>query len=254
MNFTAHVGPQTLLSQLTQSLTPAQLDIIKVLALIAMVLDHFNTLFLTHPDPLLYTAGRMAFPLFTFIWAINVLRDPGRLQIRANRLWVWALITQPAFTLTFQHQMPWYALNILFVFAAVTQLLALYHRYGWKGLLAGTFLLAVLVKPLMPCSFGLAGLALAISMALTFSVSSPTRFGIVAVSLSLFFLNGTAHLISQPADTLLLAILPTLVLPWMAVVLVLQVSLLGNKRFMPPRFFYFAYAGHLLLAGLLLQF
>ncbi|OAT35091.1 TraX family plasmid conjugative transfer pilin acetylase [Enterobacter soli ATCC BAA-2102] len=52
---------------------------VKVLALIAMLADHINTLFLMPPNPLLYAAGRMAFPLFTFMWAMNVQRRPERL-------------------------------------------------------------------------------------------------------------------------------------------------------------------------------
>lgn len=243
------------LRQRIRNLAPVQLDIIKVLALMTMVVDHINTLFLTHPDPLLYAAGRMVFPLFTFIWAINVLRDPERLQIRANRLWIWALITQPAFILAFQHQMPWYALNILFVFAGVTQLLALHHRFGRKGLLAGILLLALLVKPLMPGSFGMAGLALAVSMALSFSASSELqqRAGTAGVIVSLLCLNGITHLAEQPVNTLLLASLPTLLLPVMTVIVISQAGLPCSRRFMPRQFFYYAYAGHLLLAGLLLR-
>ena len=98
-------------------ISPAALDMVKVLALIAMLADHINTLFLTPGNLLLYAAGRMAFPLFTLIWAMNVQRTPERLQVRANRLWRWAVITQPVFSLAFAHHHPWWALNILFVFA-----------------------------------------------------------------------------------------------------------------------------------------
>ncbi|EBP5695881.1 conjugal transfer protein TraX, partial [Salmonella enterica] len=85
------------------ALNPAALDLVKLAALIAMFVDHANTLFLVRPEPLLYAFGRMAFPLFTLIWAMNVQRAPERLQKRANRLWVWAFITQPLFFLAFQH-------------------------------------------------------------------------------------------------------------------------------------------------------
>ena len=51
----------------TESLSPAALDMIKVLALIAMLVDHTNTLLLMPPEPLMYALGRMAFPLFTLI-------------------------------------------------------------------------------------------------------------------------------------------------------------------------------------------
>lgn len=237
-------------------ISPAALDMVKVLALIAMLADHINTLFLTPPNPLLYAAGRMAFPLFTLIWAMNVQRTPARLQVRANRLWIWAVITQPVFSLAFAHHQPWWALNILFVFAGVTQLLALQYRYGKKGLMAGILLLAVLVWPLAPASYGLAGVALAAGMVIATGGQKPgvQLTGIIVSGLSLCCLNGVSHLLSLPADTLLFATLPTLVFPLMALSLSIQLCPEGCPRFMPRHFFYIAYAGHLLVLLILMQF
>lgn len=237
-------------------LSPAALDRVKVLALLAMLTDHINTLFIIPHSPLMYALGRMAFPLFTLIWAMNVHGNPGRLQHRANRLWIWALITQPAFMLAFRHQLPGYALNILFVFAGVTQLLALHHRYGRKGLMTGLLLLAVLAVPLAPGSFGLPGLMLACSLAVVGAPVSPGWrgfAGILAV-IALVCLNGVSHLIALPVETLLFATLPTLFLPVLAIKVVQQYTCEDDgRRFMPRYFFYIAYAGHLLLAGLLLS-
>ena len=168
-------------------LSPAALDWVKVLALLAMFVDHINTLFINPLSPLMYALGRMAFPLFTLIWAMNVHGSPGRLQHRANRLWIWALITQPAFMLAFRHQLPGYALNILFVFAGVTQLLALQYRHGRKGMLAGYLILALMIWPLEPASYGLAGITLAISMATLSGSGMPgvKRMAVAGVVLSL---------------------------------------------------------------------
>lgn len=141
--------------QIPATLSPGVMDRVKAVSLLAMILDHINTIFLLPPRPELYAIGRMVFPLFLMIWAVNVRQQPGRLQHRANRLWVWAIITQPAFILAFPAAHPWYALNILFVFAGVTQLLALNHTYGHPGLFAGLFLLALLVNPLSLASYGL---------------------------------------------------------------------------------------------------
>ncbi|STT78428.1 type-F conjugative transfer system pilin acetylase TraX [Klebsiella pneumoniae] len=66
-----------------------------------MIIDHTNTVFLSPALPVMYALGRMAFPLFTLIWAMNVQRTPERLQKRASRLWIWAVITQPVFSLAF---------------------------------------------------------------------------------------------------------------------------------------------------------
>lgn len=236
-------------------ISPAALDMVKVLALIAMLADHINTLFLTPSNLLLYAAGRMAFPLFTLIWAMNVQRTPERLQMRANRLWRWAVITQPVFSLAFAHHQPWWALNILFVFAGVTQLLALQYRFGKKGLMAGVLLLVVLVWPLSPASYGLAGVVLATGMVIATGgqTSAVQRSGVIVSGLSLCCLNGVSHLLSLPADTLLFATLPTLVFPIMAIYLSIQWCPEGCPRFMPRHFFYIAYAGHLLVLLILMQ-
>lgn len=236
------------------SLNPAALDAVKIVALLSMLVDHTNTLFLAKPEPLLYALGRMAFPLFTFIWAMNVFNNPARLQQRANRLWGWACLTQPAFTLAFHHQMPWYALNILFVFASVTQLFALHYRLGSRGIFFGGIILAVLVIPLTPGSYGLPGLLLAASLVLMFSPAAAgwRRAGAVAAILALFCLNGITYLMSSPVETLLFATVPTLVFPAVVVMLARDHVPDNIQRFMPRHFFYFAYAGHLLLAGMLL--
>lgn len=236
-------------------INPAALDMVKVLALLAMLADHVNTLFITPPEPLMYALGRMAFPLFTLIWAMNVHGNPERLQHRAKRIWMWAILTQPVFMLAFRHQLPGYALNILFVFAAVTQLLALQHRYGRKGLMTGVLIVAALVVPLTPGSFGIAGIALACSLTVIYSPALERWRGAaeLAAIISMTCLNGISHLVSAPAETLLLATLPTVCLPLLAVRMVQQHTGEDGQRFMPRHFFYFAYAGHLLLAGCLLS-
>lgn len=163
-------------------LSPAALDMVKLLALLAMIIDHTNTVFLSPALPVMYALGRMAFPLFTLIWAMNVQRTPERLQKRANRLWIWAVITQPVFSLAFWHHQPWWALNILFVFAGVTQLLALQYRHGRKGMLAGYLLLVLMIWPLHPASYGLAGITLAISMATVSGSDTPEVQRLAAIT------------------------------------------------------------------------
>ncbi|MDZ7320103.1 TraX family protein [Kosakonia sacchari] len=123
-----------------------------------MLADHINTLLLTSARPELYAPGRMAFRLFVLIWARNVMLRPERLQLRANRMRLWAVVTQPAFSLAFRGYDSWYALNILFVFAGVTQLLAWHHWYRQ----------AILPKVRLP--------ALAVSTAASPAVGTENRF------------------------------------------------------------------------------
>lgn len=238
--------------QIPATLSPGAMDRVKAVALLAMILDHINTIFLQPPRPELYAIGRMAFPLFLMIQAVNVRQRPERLQHRANRLWAWAIITQPVFALAFHAAHPWYALNILFVFAAVTQLLALHHTCGRPGLFAGLILLALLVYPLSLASYGLQGVVLALSLAVFYSPQSERqRQGAALIAfLALCTLNGANHLTDKPADALLYAVLPTLLFPLLALSLAFRYQTADSPRFLPRRFFYLSYGGHLLLLGL----
>lgn len=237
------------------TLSPGAIDLIKVMALLAMMVDHFNTLFIRAPAPELYALGRMAFPLFTMIWAVNITRAPARLQARANRLWIWAVVTQPAFALAFHNHFPWYVLNILFVFAGVTQLLAWRAKYAWKGVVTGIILLTALIYPLWPASYGLQGVLLALGLAVYFDTGITPRQRELAGAVSfasLFSLNGLNHLAALPFETMMVAILPTMLLPWFALQLAVVLMPAGRERFMPRRFFYAAYIWHLFLFGITL--
>lgn len=243
-----HYQPAGLLSGLLQ-MSPGTIDLVKVIALLVMLVDHANTLFLMPARLEFYSLGRMAFPLFTFVWAMNLSHPPARLQIRANRLWLWAFLTQPVFLLAFRHTQPWYALNILFVFAAVTQLLALTHRFRAGGILAGTILLAALACPLIPASYGVPGILFAVGLAVMFA-PAPARLrtaGLLIAATAMPCLNGITHLADRPLDALTVAILPTVLLPYLALRLAVSLMPAGSPRFMPSRFFYYAYAGHLLI-------
>jgi type-F conjugative transfer system pilin acetylase TraX len=228
---------------------PGAADVVKLLALLAMIVDHVNTVLMPVPRLELYALGRAALPLFTLIWAMHVTRTPQRLQHRANRLWIWAMVTQPVFTLTFHGHIPWYALNILFVFACATQLLAWHHRAGQRGILAGMALMCLLAWPLMPASYGIPGLVLALSLAVWFSDPPvPVRLSAGCLSLlALLLLNGATHLLDNPVPALAFAIVPTLLLPLTAVRLAAAVCPTGAPRFMPGPFFWLAYPGHLTL-------
>lgn len=236
-------------------ISPAAIDALKATAFLAMLLDHFNTLFLSPAELGLYALGRMAFPLFILTWAVSACRRPENLQKTANRQWGWAFITQPVFALTFSGQQPWYALNILFVFAAATQLLALHHRYGRKGFAAGVVLCAVMTYPLSPASYGLQGLVLALSAAFWFRSSATTvrRVAAVTGAAALVTMNGITHLIGSPGPAMMYAIVPTVLLPFVATGCAGLILREHHDRFLPARCFYYAYTGHLLFFLILLS-
>ncbi|MEY8712298.1 TraX family protein [Mangrovibacter phragmitis] len=243
--------PRTPVLSLAATLSPRELDVVKLVALLAMLVDHINTLFLSPSRPELYALGRMAFPLFTLMWAVNLNRPGRSLQARANRCWLWAVVTQPGFTLAFYGLVPWYALNILFVFAGVTQLLALTDRAGRRGTLAGLAIVVLLLWPLTPASYGLQGLGLALCAALYFHPARVRyrRWLTGGLCVSLLTLNGLSLLPLWPLATLVMAVLPTVMLP-SCVLTAVSGHAPDGRRFMPRSFFWWAYAGHLLMLGL----
>ncbi|MCW4855432.1 TraX family protein [Enterobacter mori] len=66
--------------QNASQLSPVALDMVNLIALLTMIIDHTNTVFLSPAWPMMYTLGRMAFPLFTLIWAMTGKRTPELLH------------------------------------------------------------------------------------------------------------------------------------------------------------------------------
>lgn len=73
--------------------TSGQLDVIKTVAMLLMVIDHANSI-LGLDHPWMMWLGRGAFPLFGVVWAYNLMRHPTLRQASLNHLWVWALFAQ----------------------------------------------------------------------------------------------------------------------------------------------------------------
>ncbi|WP_237727841.1 TraX family protein [Serratia marcescens] len=78
-----------------------------------------------------YYWGR-AFPLFALLWGYNLAVRTVR-QAQANRLWLWAILSQPVYWLVMRHDgLAFTEPNILFLFA-VTQALAVVSQPMSKG-------------------------------------------------------------------------------------------------------------------------
>lgn len=234
-----------------KSLSPFQADIIKTIALLAMLADHINTILLNGHNAFLSAVGRSAFPLFTLIWAINLPDDSARLRQRAKRLWLWALATQPLFWLAFMMKgQSWLALNILFAYAGCTQLLSWAARWGINGAMAGLALLLLLAWPLTPASYGIPGIVFCLlcMAARCISAVAESRWFLILVFAAMAWLSlpGSGY-----DDTLVYDLLPGLVLPLLIIAAVAALPHISAARLWPRRFFYHAYAGHLTLLGVL---
>jgi type-F conjugative transfer system pilin acetylase TraX len=137
-----------------------QIDILKLVAVVAMIIDHWNTALNDSESDAAFLIGRVAFPIFGIVFALNLGVDPARWRRAARRLFIAALICQPLYMAAFWHVdfIPWYGLNILFAFAVVAQ--AMYwwslERVGWRA--AAATLLAAFAYPLESSSYGLTGI------------------------------------------------------------------------------------------------
>ncbi|MFU2319310.1 TraX family protein [Rahnella sp. PCH160] len=231
-------------------MSPFSMDVVKCVALVAMLIDHMNDILLSPSSPLLYAVGRMAMPLFALIFAFNMAKQPGRAQELAKRQWKWAIITQPFFAFAFYDHQPWYALNILFVFAVCSQLVAWIYprtRYCW---IKSVLIIAIFAWPLSLASYGLAGIAFVlISVLMLASLSSGKIVPLLWV-LSLFSLNAASLMTAPIIEVVVFAIIPTLCLPLFVLTLIDNVEAAG-KRFLPRQTFYWLYCAHLLVLGII---
>lgn len=207
-------------------LSPQQRDVIRMVAFVAMVMDHLATAFLAD-SPLLNMAGRCAFPLFALVSGCNQAGHAQR-QSSLNRLW---LMAQPGYWLAFREAgLMWWQLNILFTFAVVMQSARFLQCVTARN---GVAAVAVLVAylPLSSASYGILGLVM--------------LSGALAVWLLLVALLNARH-----GDAMMLSgVLLTLTVLFCVRGLVPASSL----RLCTGRWFAQAYAIHLVCIGMLVN-
>lgn len=110
-------------------LTSAQVGWIKWLALISMVIDHAARILLATDSPAFLpctTIGRLAYPLFAFLLAHNLMHFSKSPRNYAIRLAVFALISQPVYMYTFPESAP---LNIFATLLFGLGLLIAFQRW-----------------------------------------------------------------------------------------------------------------------------
>lgn len=92
-----------------------QSNILKILALLLMTLDHYSIIILLNEDHWLRSLGRAAFPLFVYLLTYNYLYNTKDKIKYISRLTIFAVISQPIYMLAFQKDI--YNINILGTFA-----------------------------------------------------------------------------------------------------------------------------------------
>lgn len=224
-------------------LSPLQRDVIRMVAFVAMVLDHLATAFQADV-PLLNMAGRCAFPLFALISGCNMAGNILRQQ-SLNRLWLMALLAQPCYWLAFRDAgLGWWQLNILFAFAVIMQVARfLQAATALNGAAAFTALVGYL--PLSSASYGIPGLMMLAGAMLIWQVRDSLRPAMFAVWLLLVALLNARH-----GDAMMVSgVLLTLVVLFCVQGLVPA----SAARIRAGRWFAPAYAIHLLCIGFLVS-
>ena len=110
------------------------IELLKWLALVLMTLDHVNKYFFAEKLPGLFELGRLAMPLFGFVFAYNLAR-PGALETAAllrtaKRLSVAGLAASPFFMALGGLAYGWWPLNIMFMLLVAAVTLHLVEKGG----------------------------------------------------------------------------------------------------------------------------
>ncbi|TQO04759.1 UNVERIFIED_ORG: type-F conjugative transfer system pilin acetylase TraX [Citrobacter freundii] len=183
-------------------IAPLQRDVIKIIAFLAMVADHIATA-TGVGSPWLNLAGRCAFPLFALVCGCNLAGKKLR-QSAINRLWLMALLAQPAFWLAFRGAgNQWWQLNILFCFALVLQLCQFLQKpSAIKGFLSGACV--VFYLPLSTASYGWAGLVMTAMAVMVWQVKTSYQgVAFIVWLITVAAVNGSSHGIATLSGVLL---------------------------------------------------
>lgn len=99
----------------------AALTAIKLIGILAMLIDHYNSLVKPEYSPLLYEVGRLALPLFVFVLGYNLARVPAEKMPKIMlRLLLFGVIATPIYNILGAGLWHWWPLNILFTLLLAT--------------------------------------------------------------------------------------------------------------------------------------
>lgn len=143
---------------------PLQIDVLKLIACICMLIDHINTCLFDRASVWAWLIGRLAFPLFGLTFVLTL--KAHKAMATAKRLFIWAICTQPVYALAFANTgfSPWWAGNILFSFAAVAYLVALAQAPSPANVAKGLVVFVVASIIQAPSSYGTVGLFLLVAL------------------------------------------------------------------------------------------
>jgi hypothetical protein len=149
-----------------------RLDVLKLVAVASMLIDHLNTICLGTRFWELRTIGRLAFPLFAFVLAFNLVRHTHNPARFIARLMTWGVLSQPIY---------WYALSV--------EMLNIFFTLGFGLLAAELFRRGVRAAIATVVSIGLVVIS-----RFHAPIADKLDFGIEGIAVVFIF----AQLIEQP--------------------------------------------------------
>ena len=129
------------------------LEVLKLAALVAMVVDHANKYALDRAYPMMEHTGRLAFPLFALVIAANVRWNTADPQRYFMRLAVWGMASQAIYIWATGRA----ELNILLTLAIGVQLVVAVEALRQQSSVVGTLWLMVVIVATLPCDYALTG-------------------------------------------------------------------------------------------------
>jgi hypothetical protein len=221
------------------ALDGAPLDAVKLVAATAMVSDHVNDIQLDHDHLAMWYVGRVAFPLFCLVFALN-LRRGASLAGYSARLTPFAIASQPLYRAAFHDGLDNILLTLLL--AGIVAILLDERSRRVQHAVFAIGAAAAFAAPWTSIStglcFGMAGVLLPAALKLTLAGRRD-----VAPWAALLYLG----LNWFPRDELLDSLVaPLFVLAVVAATLTLARRLAGRPRFLPRYALYAFYPLHLL--------
>lgn len=169
-------------------ITSGSLELLKWLALAAMIVDHVNVVFYDRmlPQPA-EVIGRLAMPLFALVFGYNLARPMTSATNTALRLAIAAAIAAPVHAALFAQAAGWYPLNVLATFAVAALVIAAIEQGRTRTAIALFVVGGALVEYWWP------GLALVIAAwAYTRQPGGKAAAGLLVAFAGLCMVNGNA--------------------------------------------------------------
>lgn len=180
-------------SHLLPPLTPGAADVLKWLAVLAMVVDHAGLIWFHRDQAWMTIVGRLAFPLFGLLAGYHGARSTTPATRRIVRLLVAAALIEPIYRVAMPAGTAW---SIFWTLAlgqgiAALALRARDLRGRWTTpLLVGVGLSMLVAISRLPLDYGVPGVVLIVAAAL--QAAAPSRMTVLAVCWALITLNGTS--------------------------------------------------------------